>query len=112
MNRGYVDPWAREKMTRSDAQRRYHNLVLYQIRPMIADKRLSDDERITALKRIVREADRFKYESGVVAGGGTREEVVDLFAPFFKPESPYGLELQDWIKRTIRAFGATIESDE
>jgi hypothetical protein len=99
-------------MSRSDAQRRYNNLILYQLRPMLAQRHLSDEARIQVLKRIVREAGRFKYESGVVAGAGCREEVVDIFKPYFKPEAQVEQELLDWIKRTIRAFGANVESDE
>jgi hypothetical protein len=99
-------------MSRSDAQRRYNNLILYQLRPMLAQRHLSDDARIQVLKRLVREAGRFKYESGVVAGAGAREEIVDLLTPYFKPEAPTGEELKDWMKRAIRAFGANIESDE
>ena len=112
MNRGAVDPWAREKMTRSDAARRYNNLIQYQLRPMLFDRRMSDENRIDVLKRIVREASRFKYESGVVAGAGAREEVVELTAHMLKVEHPWGEEVKDWIKRTIRAFGATIEADD
>ena len=112
MQRGYVDPWAREKMTRAEAQRRYNNLVLYQLRPMLMDRRLSDEARIGVLKRIIREASRFKYESGVVAGAGTREEIVDLLTRYLKEDSPWGDELQDWVKRTIRSFGANLETEE
>ena len=43
---------------------------------------------------------------------GSREEIVDLLTPYFKPEAPTGEELKDWMKRAIRAFGANIESDE
>lgn len=107
MNRAYTDPWAREKMTRSDAQRRYHNLVEYQIRPMIADRKRSDYERTLVLKRVTSLAHRFRYESGVVAGPGTREEVVELLGPYLNPEAGYSEELRDWVKRTIQAFGAT-----
>ena len=112
MDRTHRDPWAGEKMTRSDAQRRYYNLVQYQLRPMLNDRRLSDNERVQVLKRIVSSAHRFRYESGVVAGGGTREEVEDLVAHFFKPDSGAGEELLDWLKRMIRAFGGTLGSDE
>ena len=31
MQRGYVDPWAKEKMSRSEAARRYQNLIQYQL---------------------------------------------------------------------------------
>lgn len=106
------DPWATEKMSRSEAARRYQNLVQYQLRPMLGNRSMSDDQRVGVLKRIVREASRFKYESGAVAGGGTREEVVDLLKGYLHPEHPAGEELRDWIKRTIRAFGATIETSE
>jgi hypothetical protein len=111
-NKGYTDPWAGEKMTRSDAARRYQNLIQYQLRPMLNDRRMSDDARIQILKRIVREASRFKYESGMVANAGTREEVVDLLVDYLKPEHWAGEDLRDWVKRTIRAFGATIDTSE
>jgi len=106
------DPWAGEAMSRSEAQRRYNNLVMYQLRPMLSNRSMNDDARIGVLKRIVREASRFKYESGSVAGGGTREEIMDLLTPYLKPESPWGEELRDWVKRTVRAFGATTGSDD
>jgi hypothetical protein len=112
MNRGSVDPWAGEQMNRSDAQRRYNNLVQYQLRPMLLDRRLSNEERVSILKRIVNTAGRFRYESGVVAGGGTREEVLELCLEWLKPEHAGNDEVKDWIKRTIRAFGASIATDE
>jgi hypothetical protein len=106
------DPWAGEQMSRSDAQRRYFNLVLYQLRPMVYDRRLTDDQRIQILKRIIQRASRFRYESGVVAGGGTREEVADLLSVYLKPDAPTSEELREWIKRTVRAFGGTLENVE
>ncbi len=106
------DPWAGEKMSRSDAQRRYSNLVTYQLRPMLSDRKLDDEGRISVLKRIVASAHRFRFEAGVVAGMGTREEVVDLVKHYLKPEHPSGDELKDWIKRTCRAFGANVEAEE
>ena len=112
MNRGSSDPWSTEKMSRSEAQRRYNNLIQYQLRPMVFDRKMSDENRINALKRIVREAARFKYESGVVAGSGAREEVVELTVDLMKPESPVGDEVRDWIKRTIHAFGASVDKGE
>lgn len=112
MNRGGVDPWAREKMTRSDAQRRYNNLVTYQLRPMLNSRHMSDEARVNVLKRVVRDAGRFKYESGVVAGAGVREEVMDLLFPWLHPEHAGGEELKDWIKRTVRSFGASIEAED
>ncbi|MFN3652900.1 MAG: hypothetical protein ACK47B_25255 [Armatimonadota bacterium] len=107
-----TDPWAGERISRSEVQRRYNNLIQYQLRPMMAQRNMSDDARINVLKRIVRECSRFKYDSGAVAGGGSREEVVDLLTPWLKPEHPSGEELKDWVKRTIRAFGASIESND
>ena len=107
-----TDPWASEKMTRSEAARRYQNLIQYQLRPMMGNRSMTDDARIGVLKRIVREAGRFKYESGAVAGSGSREEIVDLLSEYLKPEHWAGEELRDWVKRAIRAFGATIESGE
>jgi hypothetical protein len=112
MRKGYVDPWATEKMGRSEAARRYQNLVQYQLRPMLNNRKMSDDDRILVLKRMVREAARFKYEAGVVAGAGTREEVVDLLAEYLKPDHWAGEELRDWVKRTVRAFGATVDAPE
>lgn len=112
MSRDYVDPWSTEKMSRSEAQRRYQNLIQYQLRPMVGNRSLTEDARVQILKRAVREASRFRYESGTVAGGGAREEVVELLSPYLKPEHPAGEELRDWVKRVIRAFGATLASDE
>jgi hypothetical protein len=106
------DPWATEKMSRSEAQRRYNNLIEYQLRPMLGNRGMTDDARIGVLKRMVREASRFKYESGAVAGSGCREEVSDLLKPYLKPEHWAGEELRDWVKRTIRSFGATTEEPE
>lgn len=112
MNRSYVDPWATEKMSRSEAQRRYVNVITYQIRPMLANRSLSEDARVQVLKRAVREANRFRYESGTVAGGGAREEVVEILSPYLHPEHPAGEELRDWVKRTIRAFGASFGNED
>jgi hypothetical protein len=99
-------------MSRSEAQRRYQNLIEYQLRPMLNNRGMGDDARIGVLKRIVREASRFKYESGAVAGGGAREEVTDLLKPYLHPEHWAGEELREWVKRAIRAFGATIASPD
>jgi len=99
-------------MSRSDAQRRYSNLVTYQLRPMLADRKLEEEGQISALKRIVQSAHRFRYEAGVVAGMGTREEVVDLTKHFLRADHPSSPEVKDWIKRTCRAFGASVEGDE
>lgn len=104
------DPWAGEAMSRSDAQRRYNNLIQYQLRPMLNDRRLSDDERVQVLKRIVASVHRFRFESGAVPGGGTREEITDLLSHFLKPESEASVELKDWVKRTIRGYGGTLEN--
>jgi hypothetical protein len=109
---GQADPWAAEKLTRSEAQRSYNNLVQYQLRPMLLQRGFDDEARVAVLKRIIREASRIKYEAGVVAGGGIREEVVDLLTPYLKIDSGAGEEFRDFIKRTIRAFGASIGSDE
>ena len=98
-------------MSRSDAQRRYANLVTYQLRPMVYDKKKSDDERVQILKRICQNAYRYRYEAGVVAQGGTREEVMDLLQDYFKPDREVSDELKDWLKRCIRAFGASLESE-
>ena len=92
--------------------RRYHNLVEYQLRPMLNQRNMPETTRIQVLKRIVQQAGRFKYESGVVAGSGTREELFDLLTPYLRPEAPTGEEYRDWIKRAIRSFGASIESEE
>lgn len=106
------DPWGGEKMSRSEAQRRYQNLIEYQLRPMLGNRGMTDDARIGVLKRIVREASRFKYESGAVAGSGAREEVTDLLKGYLHPDHWAGEELRDWAKRAIRAFGASLgESD-
>jgi hypothetical protein len=112
MHEGRRDPWAGEPMSRSDAQRRYGNLVQYQIRPMLSNRKMPDDARVNVLKRVVREAHRFRYESGVVAGSGIREEVMDLLEVYLRPEHPAGEELRDWVKRTLRALGASVPGSE
>ena len=112
MSNRQSDPWAGEKMSRSEAQRRYQNLIEYQLRPMIGNRGLTDDARIGVLKRIVREASRFKWESGAVAGSGAREEVMDVLKGYLHPEHWAGEELREWVKRAIRAFGATIDNED
>jgi RNA-splicing ligase RtcB len=112
MSHGSTDPWAGEKMSRSDAQRKYSNLIQYQLRPMLNNRNMSDENRVQVLKRVVREAHRTRYESGVVAQSGSREEIVDLMKHMVHPEYPIGEELRDWIKRTFRAYGANLETDE
>lgn len=106
------DPWAGEKMSRSDAQRRYQNLVTYQLRPMITAKGMSDDNRIQVIKRIIREASRFRYESGVVPQSGIREEVTDLCAPYFKMDAPTSEDLAGWLVRMMRCFGVNVDTGE
>jgi len=106
------DPWAGESISRSEAQRRYNNLLTYQLRPMLGNRSMTDEARVNVLKRLVREASRVKYESSVVPGSGIREEIVELVAPYFKPEHPAGEELRDWMMRAVRAFGANIEKAE
>lgn len=106
------DPWATEKMSRSDAQRRYSNLIQYQIRPMLMDRRMSDENRVNVLKRVIRVAHRFRYESGIVAQGGTREELVDLLGHYLHPDHPASEELKEYVTRTIRAFGASLETED
>jgi hypothetical protein len=96
-------------MTRSDAQRRYQNLITYRIRPLLIDRSKDDEDKTIVMKRLVREAHAIRYESGAVPGSGTREEVVDLLAPILKAGN-HSEELTDWVKRVIRAFGATYES--
>lgn len=99
------------EMSRSEAQRRYQNILHYQIRPMLGDRSKSDDDKVMILKRVVREAHRIKYQSGAVAGSGAREEITDLLTPYLKPSAGTTEELEDWIKRAIRSFGASIDSD-
>lgn len=100
------------EMSRSEAQRRYQNILNYQIRPMLGDRSKSEDDKVMYLKRVVREAHRIKYQSGAVAGSGAREEISDLLLPLLKPSLGTGEELQDWIKRAVRSFGASVgESD-
>jgi hypothetical protein len=100
------------EMSRSEAQRRYQNILQYQIRPMLNDRSKSADDKVTILKRVVREAHRIKYQSGAVAGSGAREEIFDLLSPFLKPNAATPEELQDWIKRAIRSYGAAIEGSD
>jgi hypothetical protein len=100
------------EMSRSEAQRRYMNILHYQIRPMLIDRSKSEDDKVLILKRVVREAHRIKYQSGAVAGSGAREELVVLLEPFLKASSGASEELQDWVKRAIRSYGATIEEPD
>jgi hypothetical protein len=100
------------EMSRSEAQRRYMNILHYQIRPMLIDRSKTDDDKVLILKRVVRESHRIKYQSGAVAGSGAREELVVLLEPFLKANSSATEELRDWVKRAIRSYGATTESDE
>jgi hypothetical protein len=97
-------------MSRSEAQRRYQNLITYRIRPMLMDRSKDDEDRTIEMKRLVRECHAVRYESGAVPGSGTREEIVDLLSPFIKAESTHSEELMDWVKRVIRAFGATFDN--
>jgi hypothetical protein len=97
-------------MSRSEAQRHYQNLITYRIRPILSDRSKNDDDKTQVMKRLVREAHKIRYESGAVAGSGTREELVDLLTPLLKPLAGHSEELTDWIKRVIRAFGATYEN--
>jgi hypothetical protein len=99
-------------MGRSEAQRRYQNLITYRIRPLLSDRSKDDDDKTQEMKRLVRECNSIRYESGAVAGSGVREEVSDLLMPLIKPEAGHSEELVDWIKRVIRAFGAAIERPE
>jgi hypothetical protein len=97
-------------MSRSDAQRRYQNLITYRIRPMLIDRSQDDEDKTIMMKRLVRECHSIRYESGAVPGSGTREEIVDLLSPILKAGAGHSEELIDWVKRVIRAFGATYES--
>jgi len=97
-------------MTRSEAQRRYQNLITYRIRPMLGDRSKDDEDKTIEMKRLVRECHAIRYESGAVPGSGTREEIVDLLSPFIRRDSPHSEELMDWTKRVIRAFGATFDT--
>lgn len=99
-------------MSRSEAQRRYSNLVTYHVRPMVGNRRLSDEDRVGILKRVVANAHRFRYEAGVVAGMGCREEIVDLMKHYLLPDNPAGPDLRDWVKRSFRAFGATVDTED
>jgi hypothetical protein len=100
------------EMSRSEAQRRYQNILHYQVRPMLGDRSKSDDDKVIILKRVVREAHRIKYQSGAVAGSGAREEIFDLLSPLLKPTAGASEELQDWIKRAIRSYGAAVDSND
>jgi len=104
-----VTETGRDQMNRSEAQRRFQNLIQYRIRPMLADRSKSDDDRVIILKRICREANQIRSSSGAVASPGAREEIVDLLSPWLKPESGRTEELKDWVGRTFRTFGASYE---
>jgi len=104
-----VSETGRDQMNRSEAQRRFQNLIQYRVRPMLANRGLADDDRVTILKRICREANQIRAASGVVAGPGAREEIIDLLSPWLKPEAGRAEELKDWVSRTFRTFGASYE---
>jgi hypothetical protein len=101
--------YARDQMSRSEAQRRYQNLIHYRIRPMLIDRSRSDSDRILLMKRICREAGNIRAEAMSPAGMGTREELVEILSPLLKPESPASEELKSWIVRCFRVFGAGYE---
>jgi hypothetical protein len=96
-------------MSRSEAQRRYQNLITYRVRPLLIDRSKDDEDKTIVMKRLVRECHAVRYESGAVPGSGTREELVDLLSPIIK-DGTHSEELTDWVKRVIRAFGATYEN--
>ena len=102
----------RDQMNRSEAQRRYANLIHYRVRPLISDRSKSDADRVTMMKRLVRESNNIRMDSGAVAGLGAREELMDLLMPWLKPDAPTSEELRDWIVRVFRAFGASYETDD
>src|SRR5262245_49168214 len=95
------------QMSRSEAQRRYQNLIHYRIRPMLVDRSKSDADRVLIIKRICREANNIRAEALAPAGPGTREELVDILSPLLrKPDSEVSEEFKGWIKRCFRIFGA------
>lgn len=102
----------RDQMNRSEAQRRYGNLIQYRVRPLLSDRSKSDADRVVMMKRLVREANNIRNESGAVAGLGSREELMDLLMPWLKPDAPTSEELRDWVVRVFRAFGASYETED
>src|SRR5437763_15624961 len=100
----------RDQMNRSEAQRRYGNLIQYRVRPLLADRSKSDADRVIMMKRLVREANNIRIESGAVAGMGSREEIMELLTPWLKPEAPTSEDLRNWIVRVFRDFGASLET--
>jgi hypothetical protein len=102
----------RDQMNRSEAQRRFANLIHYRVRPLLADRSKSDADRVIMMKRLVREANSIRVESGAVAGLGTREEIIELLLPWLKPDAPTSEELRNWIVRVFRAFGASYETED
>ena len=102
----------RDQMNRSEAQRRFTNIIHYRVRPLLADRSKSDADRTIMMKRIVREANNIRTESGAVAGPGSREEIMDLLLPWLKPDAPTSEELRSWVVRVFRAFGANYETDD
>jgi hypothetical protein len=101
-----------DQMNRSEAQRRYQNLIQYRIRPMLTDRGKSDADRVMIMKRICREANLIRSASGAVAGPGTREEIVDLLVPLLDKDRDTSDELRDWIGRAFRSFGAYYEGTD
>src|SRR5438046_7336970 len=65
------------QMSRSEAQRRYQNLINYRVRPMLMDRSKTETDRILIIKRICREANNIRAEALAPAGPGTRQELVE-----------------------------------
>jgi hypothetical protein len=104
--------YAREQMSRSEAQRRYSNLLTYRLRPLLSDRSKSNEDKILMLKRLCREAGNIRAEAMAPAGPGAREEVVELLAPLLKPTAGTPDEMKEWIFRLFRSFGAGYEGSE
>lgn len=110
--RAKVSSYNQDTMSRSEAQRRYQNLITYRIRPLLQDRSRSEADKISLMKRVYREANNIRAEAQAPAGPGTREELVDLMAPILKPMSTASEEYKDWIKRVFRSFGAYWEGSD
>ena len=69
-------------------------------------------DKTQVMKRLVREAHRIRYESGAVAGSGTREEMVDLLKPMTLLTAGHSEELVDWIARRRSRIAFRKREDE
>src|SRR5262249_23424033 len=101
-----------DQMNRSEAQRRYQNIITYQVRPMLGDRGKSEEDRVMLMKRVCSEANLIRADSGAAAGAGARAEIGARLPQLLKPTMGTGDELRGWITRVFRSFGAAYEAPD